>query len=119
LSSWWQVAARLGRAVDLLSERVIKPSGFLDHLTRNILQRLGARGVERVSRLGGERPDALEVEMGRCRTTLCVGVLLTSCNPTSEPRRKAASLSESSTNIGPVAIPIRFRDRGASRGRLK
>jgi hypothetical protein len=64
--------------------------------------------MERVLRLGGDRPDALEVEMRRCRTTLCVGVLLTSCNP---PRnhglsRRAASLSESSTNIRP---PLPFR----------
>jgi hypothetical protein len=41
-----QIAARLGLAADLPSELVIKPSGFLDYLTRNNLQRLGARGAQ-------------------------------------------------------------------------
>ena len=40
-----QIAARLGLAADLPPELVTKPSGFLDYLTRNNLQRLGARGA--------------------------------------------------------------------------
>lgn len=41
-----QVAARLGLAADLPSELVTKPSGFLDYLTRNNLQRLSALGAQ-------------------------------------------------------------------------